>query len=140
MPVKLSPEEAAKKWSERLSGSTSIIASQVAKVTTAPSSLAVKKKDKMKTKLIAAIDSGKWERNLGSVTLDEWKTQMATKGIPRISGGATAAQPKVTDFFRDLFPHIETGQAKVAAMPDLTLEDGINRAATMMRHMATFKR
>ena len=65
---------------------------------------------------------------------------MTEKGVPRISGGIDGAKDKVIAFAKDLLPHVDTGVAKIKALPDLTIDDSINRAATFIRHMADFKK
>jgi hypothetical protein len=65
---------------------------------------------------------------------------MVKKGIPRISQGIDAAAPKVEAFFAEFFPHLEKIEAEVKAMPDLTLEDNIQRAVHAMRRASEFKR
>jgi len=132
------PKSAGEKWARNLSGSVEYIRQGVQKVTVAPSELAIKQKDKMKRKLIEAIDRGEWEAGLRKYTLDQWKKDMLTKGIDRIPSGAEAAKGKVTDFFAQLFPHIEAGLSELDRMPSVTLEDSIARATFWIRHMARF--
>jgi len=137
--VKVSPEEFAEKWSRRLKGATEDIRRGVEKLDKNPCELAIKKKEKLKQKLIEAIDSGRWERALGKVTLDDWKKAMLNKGVGRISAGVDEATPKMAEFGRALLSHIEAGQKAIEDMPDLTLEDNIQRMVTFVRHMAKFR-
>jgi len=137
--VKVTPDEFAEDWASRLAASTDKIRRGVDKVDVAPSKKAIEKKDKLKQRLIEAIDKGVWERELGKYTLDEWKEDMKTKAITRIPSGAEAAKTKMREFAEKLLPHVEAGQRKIAEMPDLTLEDSINRMTTFVRHMAQFK-
>lgn len=129
----------AEKWGRRLKGATQDIKDGVMAVTTAPSQQAIAKQDKMKANLIAAIDNGDWAAGLGKVTLADWKRDMTEKGVPAISRGVDIATPKVAAFASVLLPHIAAGQATVDAMPDLTLEDNIQRAEKMIRHMASLR-
>lgn len=136
----LTPQEFAEKQNRRLKAALEDIRTGVSRVDVAPTQLAAKKKEKMKTKLNEAIDKGKWERNLQKVTLQEWQEKIINKGIPRISGGIDAARAKVEDFARQFLPHVEAGVKKIQTMPDLTLEDSIQRAAAMIRHNASFQK
>ena len=129
----------AEKWGRRLKGATQDIKDGVNAVTTAPSQQAIAKQDKMKTNLIKAIDDGVWAAGLQKVTLADWKRDMTEKGVPAISRGVDIATPKVAQFASVLLPHIEAGKSAVEAMPDLTLEDNIQRAEKMIRHMASLK-
>jgi len=110
----------------------------IARVTASPTAAAAAKQDKMKAKINAAIDSGKWAAGLRSVSLEEWKDKVTTKGLPRVAAGIDAAAPKVEKFYSQLLPHIDTVKANVSKMPDLTLEDSINRMSTFVRGMAKF--
>ena len=42
-------------------------------------------------------------------------------------------------FYEQFSKHLEAGLAKVLAMPKVTLEDAIQRAAAMIRHNAQFR-
>jgi hypothetical protein len=132
------PKTASEKWSRNLAGSVEFIRAGVQRVTVAPSEEAIKNKEKMKRKLIEAIDKGEWEAGLRRYTLDQWKRDMLTKGIDRIPSGADAAKDKMADFFSQLFPHIESGLREIEKMPSVTLEDSIARATFWIRHMAKF--
>jgi hypothetical protein len=133
------PEEYADEWNKDLKAALDKIRRGVDKVDVAPSSEAIKKKDKMKANLMNAIESGIWERRLSKYTLDQWKEDMKEKAVARIPGGADAAKDKMRDVGSKLLPYIAEGIAKVERLPDLTLEDSINRAAEFIRHMAKFK-
>ncbi|KKK86481.1 hypothetical protein LCGC14_2762800, partial [marine sediment metagenome] len=82
----------------------------------------------------------KVERGLKRVSLEDWKRAALNKGVGRIAAGADDALGKVEDFAAELLPHIARGQAAISDLPDLTIEDSINRSATFIRHMATFRR
>ena len=138
--AKLSPQETAEKHARNLKGATQYIQAGVARVDTAPGVLAAKKKDKMQRNLNKALDSGKWERRVASVSLPDWKKAMTEKGIPRISAGVDASLPKTADFFGQLFQHQDVIAGELENMADVTLEDGINKAIHNMRRMADFKR
>lgn len=138
--AKVTAEEFAEKWNRRLKGALEDIRRGVEKLDKNPAELAVQKKEKMKQRLIEAIDSGKWEAGLKRVTLEDWKQKMLNKGINRIPAGVDEALPDVEDFARELLPHIEVGRKKIEGMPDLTLEDNIRRMEEFIRHMAKFRR
>jgi len=50
----------------------------------------------------------------------------------------TPQRLKVEKFYSQLLPHIDTVKGTVSKMPDLTLEDSINRMSTFVRGMAKF--
>ena len=138
--VKVSADEFAEKWNRRIKGALEDIRKGVEKLDKNPAELAIAKKEKMKARLIEAIDSGKWESGLKKVTLEEWKQKMLRKGISRIPAGADEAVDKVRDFAQQLLPHIEEGLRKIESMPDVTLEDNIRRMEEFIRHMAKFRK
>jgi len=109
------------------------------KVTEAPSVKAIAAKEKMKQKLIASIEDGTWERQLGLVTLDDWRKAFVETGIGRVSSGVDKAGAKMNRFGAWLIPTVEAGQNKISGMPDITLDDSINRMVTFTRHMAANK-
>jgi hypothetical protein len=138
--AKLTPQQFTEKWQRRIQAATPDIQAGINRVDTAPTQLAASKKDKMLANLTAAVQSGKWEAGLNRVTLAEWKKNAIEKGIPRIAQGAAGAGTKVTNFASQLLPFQDNLVSQIKAMPDLTLEDSINRMVTFTRGMANFKR
>ena len=138
--ARVTPEEFQEKHARRLKGSLQDIQKGVERITVSPTEQAAKKKDKMLQNIQEAVNSGKWERNLRKITLEDWRHKMVTKGLPRISTGIDGAADKVRDFASQLLPHIDAGKQIVAQMPDLTLDDSLNRMTSYVRHMAKFKK
>lgn len=138
--AKLTPAEYQEKHSRRLKGSIEDMRRGITNVTSSPTAAAAKKADKMKANIVASIDSGKWAAGLNRVTLEEWKSKMIDKGLNRVAAGIDAASDKVTSFATAFLPHLDRGQELIKKMPDLTLEDSINRMTTFIRHTAKFKR
>lgn len=140
MAIKVTPEQYAEKQARNLKASTPDIRRGVERVTVAPTQKAAEAQDKMLSRLTEAVQSGKWAAGLRRVTLEDWKSKMLEKGVPRIAAGIDAAYDKVVSFASELLPFQATLQSKVETMSDLTLEDNIARAAEWMRGMAKFKR
>lgn len=138
--AKLTAKEFQEKHARRLKQSTEDIRTGIERVTEAPTLKAAAKKQKMKTNLNAAIDSGKWERGLKRVTLEDWKKKAIEKGIGRIPAGIDEAAPKVVAFAEQLLPFQDKIQADIKKMPDVTLEDGIARMTKQVREMSKFQR
>jgi hypothetical protein len=136
---RITVQAAREKHAARLKASTGEIQRQVQNVTTAPGIQAAKKADKMLSNITAAVQSGRWGRRVSAVSLSDWQQSMITKGIPRIASGIDAAAPKVEAFFTAFFPHLEKIEAEVKGMPDLTLEDNINRMVHAVRRASEFK-
>jgi hypothetical protein len=138
--AKLSPKQFQEKHNRRLKGALEDIRTGVDNVTESPTAKAAKKAEKMRANLIEAIDSGKWANRLNAVTLDQWKEKMRDVGVGRISQGIDAASDKVVAFAEELLPFIESRQNEIKKMPDVTLEDNINRMVTFIRGMSKFER
>ena len=136
--AKLTAKEVTEKHARRLKGSIEDMRLGIEKVTSSPTAAAAAKQDKMKAKINAAIDSGKWAQGLRAVSLEEWKEKITSKGLPRIASGIDGAGAKVEKFYTQLLPHIDSQVANIKKLPDLTLEDSINRMSTFVRGMAKF--
>lgn len=136
----LSPQEVAEKHLRRTQAAVPDMIKGVNSVTANPAQQAIAKKDKLVSRWNESVQNGKWERGLGRVSLDDWKKSMTEKGANRVAAGLQASQQKMVDFYGELLPFQADLSAKVAKMPDLTIEDSINRAATFIRGMAEFRR
>ena len=137
--VRLTASEFREKHARRTKAAVEDMKKGVARVTEAPGAAAAKKEDKMRTRLMESIDSGKWRRNVAAVSLDEWQKKMIEKGAPRVAAGIDAAAGKVEHFADQLISHQNSLLGKVDAMPDLTIEDSIARASEWIRGMADFE-
>jgi hypothetical protein len=138
--AKISPAEFAEKWQRRLTAATEDIRRGVERVNEAPTAKAAAKKDKMLARLMEAVQSGKWENGLKKIPLEEWKEKMIDIGINRIPQGASANVGKVQDFANQILPYIDAGLQQIQKMPDITLEDSVNRMVAWIRHMAKFQK
>ena len=132
----MTPDQVAQEWAQRLAGATSKIQAGVQAVSTAPGQLAARNKAGYVQGVTAAQD--KWAARTASVPLATWQQDMITKGLPRISGGATAAQPKMAAFMGQLLPFIQAGQGRLPQRGGL--DQNIARSAAWIRYMATFRR
>lgn len=138
--ARVTPDEFVEKHARRLKGAVEDMRRGIERVTESPTAKAAAKKDKMRSRINEALDNGKWERGLRAVSTEQWKTQMLEKGLPRVSGGIDAAAPKVRSFASELLPYIDGQVEKVKRMPDLTIEDSINRMTTFVRGMSQFRK
>lgn len=133
------PREVADKWAKRLKGASAEMRAGVERVTEAPSSKAIAKQEKMLQNLIEAIESGRWAEALAEYGLTDWKKDMLEKGVGRVAGGVDASMDKQVKFFNWLMDRVDSGKSKIEGMPDLTLEDNIQRMVTYVQHMAEEK-
>lgn len=138
--AKLTASEFQEKHARRLKASVEDVRRGIDRVTENPCEKAAAKSDKMLTNLTAAVNSGKWAAGLKRVSLEDWKKQARDVGVNRIAAGIDAAKDKVVAFAEELLPHIDRQKSKIASMPDVTLDDNINRMTTFIRGMSEFKR
>lgn len=136
--ARVTAEQGAQRWAQRLSASTEAITAGVQAVTTAPGALAARQKAAWLQNVTAAAD--KWAARVSSVSLEDWRSAMLDKGVSRVSSGAQAAVPKMQAFLADFLPHLDRVTASVRSMPKVTLEDGINRMIAQVRGVAQYKR
>ena len=137
---KLTAAEFQEKHARRLKGAVEDVRKGIDRVTENPCEKAAAKQDKMLTNLTAAVSSGKWAAGLKRVSLEDWKKKARDIGVNRIAAGIDGAKEKTIAFAEQLLPHIDREKAKIAAMPDVTLDDNINRMTSFVRGMANFKR
>lgn len=137
--ARVNPQEFADKWRRRLAGATEDIRRGIERVNTAPGERAAAAQEAMQTNLNEAINSGRWARRVAGVSLQDWKNAALEKGVNRIAGGAQASQAKMQRIAQELLPAVDSAASEARAMPKVTIEDSIQRAATFMRRMREFK-
>lgn len=138
MPMRSNPQDATTAWVNHLSQATARITSGVNAVTRPPGQAAAAQSQKWLARVTASQQ--KWQTNVGKVSLADWQQAMVNVGIPRIAQGAQAKQGKMQAFMAQYLPYLQQGVSRIDQMPNVTLEDGINRAVAMIRHNAAFKR
>lgn len=139
MPVKVNAEQLTEKWQRRLKGAIEDMRAGVNRVSEAPGAAAAAKADKWQAAISEARTKDKWRRRVGAVTLEDWKKAMLEKGLSRIASGVDGASSKMRRFATQLIEHQNAGLVALEKMPDLTLEDSINRMAAWTRHMANLQ-
>jgi len=138
--AKLTAQQFQEKHARRLKASTEDMRAGIDRVTDNPCEKAAARQDKMLTNLTNAVTSGKWANGLRRVTLEDWKRKARDVGVNRVAAGIDAAAAKVVAFAEVLLPHVDRGRDKIAGMPDVTIDDNINRMTTFIRHMAEMRR
>lgn len=134
--AKLTADQAAAKWAANLAGSTARVQAGIQAVTTAPGQGAARQKAVWAQNVAAAQD--KWATRVAAVPLSDWQAAAITKGVPRIAGGATAAQPKMQQFYAQLLPYINSGVSSLPARG--SLDQNINRLTAWVRYMSSFQK
>lgn len=140
MPINRTPAQIADKWKRNLTNAGTDIALGVNAVTENPATKAIEQQQKMVTNWNAAVQDGTWARNLGRVTLTDWKRQMIDVGIPRIQQGTTKGSTKLQAYLTEAIPYMDNLMAQIDQMPSTTLQENIQRAVAWMQGMSEFER
>jgi collagenase-like PrtC family protease len=111
----------------------------VAAVTVSPTSKAADAVEKWAEGVRRAKEEGTYEAGLRSVSNEQWKQAMLTKGIPHVSEGVNLAQPKMERFLGELLNHTEMVKAQLDQMPDTTPEDRVQKMIRNVELMREFK-
>ena len=140
VPVKIKPVDyVVRKWLSRARGAVEDYKAGVQAPKRNPIEAAISMKDTLKAKMAAAETWDKWESKLGAWSLDGWIKRTLEIGAARFPQGIEASQIFFKQFYEQFSKHLEEGLPKVYAIPRVTLEDAIRRAAEMIRHNAKFK-
>lgn len=138
MPVRVDATQATQKWVTNIGSATDRMKAGALSVQKAPGQAAAAAADKWLQRVQQAKQ--KFATNVGRVSLAEWQNAYINVGIPRVSQGAQAKQAKYQQAMADFLPYLAQGVAKIDAMPNVTLQDSINRATAMIQHNAGYKR
>ncbi len=128
--------QAKSKYQSNVQSSGQRFVDGVNAVQTSPAQQAIAQEQKMITNWNNAITSGKWATNLGAVTLAEWRQATAGDGGLAYTQSAQKGADKWGQWFTDARPVFEAIQQEVRAMPNTTLQDGINRMIFNVTEMA----
>lgn len=135
----LNVQNTVAKWKRNLTNSQQTIKDGVMAVQESPTLAAARAQERYVQGVQQAVQSGKWQRGLRSVTLDQWQQKTVNVGIPRLAAGVNAATDKMTAFMTQLLPYTANVSRTVRAMPKNTLQDSIARAQRAIEMMAQFK-
>lgn len=139
MAMRGTPASRAEKWSRRTGQSGQDWADGIKNVSDAPGAAAAAKADAWQQRLTMPETKDKFRRNVAAVPLQEWKDKTAAAS-GAFTAGASKAQDKMLRHQQAVESHMEAGLRQLNTMPNVTLEDKINRQAFWTRHMASYKR
>lgn len=123
------------KWNRRMKGAITDIQTGIDAVTDNPCEKAAAKKDKMLQNITQAVNNGRWEAGLRKVTINDWKTKTKDKVAQRLSSGVDGSMDKRRQFDTYLVNNLNAVLPTINSMPDLTIEDSVNRVRALMEHM-----
>lgn len=134
---KMSAQELAAKWATRTGAATQDVVAGVDRVTEAPGRKAAAQKAAWQQNVAAAAD--KWERRVGSVSLEDWKAR-TKEGANRIASGVQAKKSKVENFWTEFGPYQDQVTSSTRAMPRGSLEQNLARMLNQARKTSEFRR
>ena len=137
--AQLNAQTIANKWLANLQNAQQTMTQGVQAVTVAPGVAAAAQAPLMQARIVAAIQSGKWARNVAAVSLSQWQQAMIQTGIPRVTQGAQDKLPKVQAFLTKFLPFVANVKSQIAAMPNTTNQDKINRMIKNMQLMQSYQ-
>ena len=92
--AKLTPEQFADKHNRRTKAALEDMRAGIEAVDEAPTAKAAAKQEKMRQRLLEALESGKWANGLKRVSLEEWKQKMIELGLNRVAAALTQTRRK----------------------------------------------
>ena len=136
--VRVTPNEGGSNWSQGFGAAGAKYQSGVQGVTTSPNELAAKALPRWIASVTSKKTQDKYLAANRRVTLEQWKSNTIEFGVPNLARGAAKGAPKYQIFAEKFYPVLSNNLQKIAGMPNVTLEDRIARATTMMRENAKF--
>jgi hypothetical protein len=133
--ARTTPEEYMEKWGRRLKGAGQDIRAGVERTTVAPGIAAAQASDKMLAGITEALNSGKWQRAVAGVSLQDWKEATVNKGINRIAAGVDASMSKNRVKVEKLLSDVDSSVSEIARMPSTTFQDRIQRMVSFSEAM-----
>jgi len=80
----------------------------------------------------------KWMKRRAAVGDEGWIAGIELKGVARYPQGTEIGSVKMMDFLNKFYPHLAEGLKKVYSIPRVTIDDSIERVATLIRHNHEF--
>lgn len=137
--VRVDAAQGAANWNSGFGSSGAKYQSGVQNVTVAPNALAAKALPRYIASVTSKAVQDKYVAKNNAVTLQSWQNSTITYGVPNLSRGAAKGQPKYEVFAAKFYPFLSQNLQTISAMPNVTLQDRIQRAVAMMTANATFK-
>jgi len=128
----------AARWSQQTQAATTRYTDGVQSTQKDQAGLAIQAGPKYLANVQAAFNSGKWANGLRRVGTQGWKAATIAKAA-NFATGVGASEGKVAAAFTPLLAYEATLQSQVQSMPNLTLQDSINRATAWINGMARYQ-
>jgi hypothetical protein len=134
-------QQAAQNWARGMSNASERIRQGVNAVTVNPAQKAIAAIPRMVDGIQRAAADGRIQRGLARVTLESWREDFLSKGMPRIAAGAQTAVPKMESFMAEFLPFVDNVVKAVnSEMPRGDIEVNLQRANQVARRLHEFRR
>jgi len=127
------------KHSKNLKAAGEEIRKGVEAVTEAPGKKAAARKDVYVARMQDSKVHDRWAKNVGKVSLEDWKKDMLEKGVGRISAGLDRSAAKIADFGDKLISHIKSIKPAFDERRPVTLDEAAAKASDWIKAMGKFK-
>jgi hypothetical protein len=128
----------AARWSQNTQAATQRYSDGVQATQKDQAGLAIAAGPKYLQNVTQAFNSGKWANGLRRVGTQGWKAATIAKAA-NFATGVGASEAKVASAFTPLLAYEQTLQNQVQSMPNVTLQDAINRATAWINGMARYQ-
>lgn len=126
------------KHAKNLKAATHEITAGVNAVTEAPGKKAAARKDVWVNRMTDTTVHDRWAKNVGKVTLEDWKKDMVEKGVGRISAGLDRSANKIADFGEKLLTFQKSAKGEFDKIRPLTIDEAADKAAKWIKKMGEF--
>lgn len=127
----------AAKWAARTQAAAQDYQAGVQNTDKDPTALAIAGGQRYIQRVTDAFNSGKWANGLRRTGKAGWQAATLAK-VGNFSTGVAAAEGKVATAFGPLLAYEAQVQGRINAMPNVTLQDRINRATEWIRQMSAY--
>lgn len=131
--AKLSPQEVAALWQQRMAGAGDKYKQGVSKVQENPAQSAIAAQDRLLANFTDSVTNGKWANSLSKVTLQQWRQACVEKGAAALAASARLGAEKVLRAEQEMAP---IRDAIRSSLPERgTIEQNLERARMMALRM-----
>ena len=134
-----SAQEVAAKWAQRTGAAAQDFVAGAQRTDKDPTALAIAAIPRMRSQVLAAIDSGKVANGLRRAGKQGWLDGITGKGAANFSAGVAAAEGKVATAFGPLLAYVAAGQSRLASMPANTNAERDARLLFFVNYMRQYQ-
>lgn len=133
----ITPDDAARKWSERFAGSADAYSKGILGIRDNPLIGAADNRQKWLTNVQAA--ASKWESKLRAYSFDKWKSRTSVMGAQNLGIGAQKGLDKYRSFMTRWIPFVQGVLQQNPKTPNSTFEQRLARMTAIIRAFHGFR-